>query len=95
LRRRSRRSVDAPFTSVISGTTGSGKSVFVRIFVHNIQHMMMSSSDIIWLCYDVYQPLYGTVNGVEFVQGLPNIDTLDPAEKHVIIIDDHMHVVGI
>jgi hypothetical protein len=29
-----------PFTSVISGATGSGKSVFVRRFVHNIKHMM-------------------------------------------------------
>jgi pantothenate kinase-related protein Tda10 len=28
-----------PFTSVISGATGSGKSVFVRRFMHNIKHM--------------------------------------------------------
>jgi hypothetical protein len=27
-----------PFTSVIIGPTGSGKSVFVRRFVHNIKH---------------------------------------------------------
>jgi pantothenate kinase-related protein Tda10 len=29
-----------PFTSVISGPTGSGKSVFVRRFVHNIRHII-------------------------------------------------------
>ena len=34
-----------PFASVISGPTGSGKSVFVRRFVHNIQHMMMPWPD--------------------------------------------------
>jgi hypothetical protein len=79
-----------PFPSVISGPTGSGKSVFVRRFVHNIQHMMMPSRDKIWWCYDIYQPLYGTVNGVEFVQGLPDVDALDPAEKHLIIINDQM-----
>jgi hypothetical protein len=79
-----------PFPSVISGPTGSGKSVFVRRFVHNIQHMMMPSRDKIWWCYDVYQPLYGTVDGVEFVQGLPDFDALDPAEKHLIIINDQM-----
>jgi hypothetical protein len=79
-----------PFPSVISGPTGSGKSVFVRRFVHNIQHMMMPSRDKIWWCYDIYQPLYGTVNGVEFVQGLPDFDALDPAEKHLIIINDQM-----
>jgi hypothetical protein len=34
--------------------------------------------------------LYGTVDGVEFVHGLPDLDVLDPAEKHLIIIDDQM-----
>jgi putative ribosome biogenesis GTPase RsgA len=34
-----------PFTSVISGSTGSGKSVFVRRFVHNIKHMMTPIPD--------------------------------------------------
>jgi hypothetical protein len=29
-----------PFTSVNSGPTGSGKSVFVKRFVHNIRHMI-------------------------------------------------------
>jgi hypothetical protein len=79
-----------PFTSVIPGSTGSGQSVCVRKFVHNIQHMMMPSPDKIWWCYDVHQPLYGTVDGVEFVHGLPDLDVLDPAVKHLIIIDDQM-----
>jgi hypothetical protein len=52
--------------------------------------MMMPSSDRIWWCYDVYQPLYGTVDGVELVQGLSDFDALDPAEKHLIIINDQM-----
>ena len=43
--------------------------------------MMMPSPDKISWCYDVYQPLYGTVDGVEFVQGLLDFDTLDAAEK--------------
>ena len=51
---------------------------------------MMPSRDKIWWCYDIYQPLYRTVNGVEFVQGLPDFDALDPAEKHLIIINDQM-----
>ena len=79
-----------PFTSVISGPTRSGKYVFVRRFVHNIKHMMMPSPDRIWWCYDVYQPLYGTVDRVEFVQGLADFDTLDPAENQLIIINDQM-----
>ena len=51
-----------PFTSVISGPTGSGKSVFVRRFVHNIRHI---PDRILW-CYGEYQTLYGTVDGWTF-----------------------------
>ena len=42
---------------------------------------------ILW-CYGEYQTLYGTVDGVDFHQGLPDMDTLDPREKHLIILDD-------
>jgi hypothetical protein len=38
-----------PFTSMIAGPTGSGKSMFVRRFVHNIKHMMTPKPDrILW-----------------------------------------------
>ena len=47
-----------PFTSVISGPTGSGKFVFVRRFVHNIKHMMTPIPDRILWCYGEYQTLY-------------------------------------
>ena len=61
-----------PFTSVISGPTGSGKSVFVRRLVHNIRLMMTPIPDRILWCYGEYQTLYGTVDGVDFQQGLPS-----------------------
>jgi hypothetical protein len=34
--------------------------------------------------------LYGTVEGIEFQQGLPDLDNLDPREKHLIILNDLM-----
>ena len=70
-----------PFTTVISGPTGSGKSVFVRRFVHNIKHMMTPIPDRFLWCYGEYQTVYGTVDGVNFQQGLPDLNTLDPREK--------------
>jgi hypothetical protein len=79
-----------PFTSVIAGPTGSGKSMFVRWFVHNIKHMMTPKPDRILWCFGEYQALYGTVKGIEFQQGLPDLDNLDPREKHLIILDDLM-----
>ena len=41
-------------------------------------------------CYGEYQTLYGTVDGVDVQQGLPDLDTLDPREKHLSILDDLM-----
>jgi hypothetical protein len=41
-------------------------------------------------CYAEYQNVYGTVYGVDFQQGLPDLDTLDPRDKHLIIFDDLM-----
>ena len=75
-----------PFTSVNSGQTGSGKSVFVRRFVHNIRHMMTPIPECILWCYEEC----GSVDGVDFQQGLPDLDTLDPRDKHLIILDDIM-----
>ena len=66
-----------PFTSVISGPTESGKSVFVRRFVHNIQHMMTPIP-------------HRIVDGVECQHGLPDLDTLDRRDKHLIILDNLM-----
>ena len=78
------------FTSVILGPTERGKSDFVRRFEHNIKHMMIPIPDLILWCNGEYQTVYGTVDGVDFQQGLPDLDNLDPREKHLIILDDLM-----
>ena len=52
--------------------------------------MMTPKPDRILRCYGEYQTLYGTVKGIEFQQGLPDLDNLDPREKHFIILDDLM-----
>jgi hypothetical protein len=67
-----------PFTSVISGPTGSGNSVLVNRFVENMVYMMFPIPDRILRCNGEYQPLYETIRGVEFRAGLPNWDTLNP-----------------
>jgi hypothetical protein len=39
--------------------------------------------------------LHGTVKGIEFQQGLPDLDNLDPKENHFIILDDLMHTLSV
>ena len=43
--------------------------------------MMTPIPDRILWCYGEYQTLYGTIDGVDFQQGLPDLDNLDPREK--------------
>jgi hypothetical protein len=50
--------------------------------------MMTPKPDRILRCYGEYQTLHGTVKGIEFQQGLPDLDNLDPREKHLIILDE-------
>ena len=52
--------------------------------------MMTPIPDRILWFYGEYQTLYGTVDGMDFQQGLPDLDTLDPRDKHLIILDDLM-----
>ena len=52
--------------------------------------MMTPIPDRILWCYGKYQTLYGTVDGVHFQQGLPDLDTLDPKDIHLIILNDLM-----
>jgi hypothetical protein len=46
--------------------------------------MMTPIPDRILWCYREYQTLYGTVDGVDFQEGLPDLDTLDPRRHEMI-----------
>lgn len=41
-------------------------------------------------CYGEWQPLYATIRGVEFVEGLPDVKTLNPTCRTLIVVDDLM-----
>jgi hypothetical protein len=45
-------------------------------FVHNIKHMMTPIPHRILWCNGEYQTLYGTVDGVDFQQGWPDLDKI-------------------
>ena len=58
--------------------------------VANIRHMMNPILDRILWCYGEYKTLYGTADGMDIEQGLLDLDTLVPRDKHLIILDDLM-----
>ncbi len=81
----------APFTSVISGPTGSGKSVFVQRLIKHAKNVISPPPDRILYCYGVFQQIFNEMKGVEFNEGLPSLAEFDGSINTLLIIDDLMH----
>lgn len=79
-----------PFTSLISGPTGCGKTHFVR---NVIRYKMIKPfpNRVLW-CYGAYQNFFCEIEGVEFNEGLP--DNLHSLSNTLLIIDDLMSELG-
>lgn len=79
-----------PSTCLISGPTGSGKTFFVKKLI-DFKYFNPMPSSIIY-CYGTYQPLFNSMKGICFEEGLPsNLGSLRDA---LIIIDDLMTELG-
>ena len=81
-----------PFTCLVSGPTGCGKSSLVRDII--LQSGITPKPErIVWL-YVEDQPMYKTLSkhGVEFIQGIPDdFETMFNAQhKNLLILDDLM-----
>ena len=88
-----------PFTALIAGPTGVGKSEWVARLIRQGHDMCtMYPERIVWV-YSEWQPLYETLEReriveIEFVQDLDQvdaiIDTLAPERPQWLIFDDLM-----
>ena len=81
----------SPFTCVISGPTGSGKSVFVQRLLKHAKTVIVPPPDRILYCYGVYQKIFSAFKGVKFNEGLPSLEEFDDKRHTLVIIDDLMH----
>ena len=87
-----------PFTALVGGMTGSGKTVWVQnLLEHAKQVIQPPPQRIVW-SYSQWQPAYDqmlkTVPGIEFVKGIPHdLDEdwyFDPTINNLMVIDDQM-----
>ena len=81
-----------PWTSMICGPTGCGKTFFVKRFFRNIDTMSDTKFDRILFYYSEWQPSYTEYgDNVEFREGLPrNDDYVNDLRPKLIVIDDLM-----
>ncbi|KAK3724953.1 hypothetical protein QZH41_017160, partial [Actinostola sp. cb2023] len=87
-----------PFTAIVAGMTGSGKTVWVQNLLQHASEVIQPPPQRIVWSYSQWQPAYEqmqqTLPGIEFVKGIPHdLDEdwyFDPKVNNLIVIDDQM-----
>ena len=81
-----------PFTCIVAGLTGCGKSTFVTRILHHAAMMIDPPPERITWCYGEWQEAYATMDlvDVRFEEGLAIASMLDSSTRNLIIIDDLM-----
>lgn len=79
-----------PFTAVIAGPTGCGKTVFTFKFITEAKTLISPPPEKIIYCYGEYQDSFNDFPSVEFHEGLPDIKNFDGRERILLIMDDLM-----
>ena len=82
-----------PFTCIVGGSSGSGKTSFVIKLIKHADVMFTEIPQSISWHYVEFQqwmlsPEYSSIN---FIEGLPDMTSLDPTKVNLLIIDDLMH----
>ncbi len=78
-----------PFTCIVAGATGSGKTEFVLKLLRNRRTMFEPPVERVIYSYERYQSKFDGLEGVEFVKGADY--QLRRGENALLVIDDQMH----
>lgn len=80
-----------PFTCVVSGPTGCGKTEFTIRLLQNCKSVISPAPDKIIWCFGVWQKSFERINDVEFHEGIPDLSTFDGKNRTLLVLDDLMH----
>ena len=91
-----------PFTCMVAGMTGSGKTVWVQSLLQQTQTVIDQLPERIIWCYSQWQPAYSQllmlIPTIEFLKGIPTAleqdAYLDVNKRNLIVIDDQMIKAG-
>ena len=81
-----------PFTMLIAGPTGSGKTVWVQRLLENPENCSDPAPTSITYCYGEYKPIFSTFKNTTFIHGLPDelMAKFDEVIPRWLVIDDLM-----
>lgn len=80
---------DCPFSMLVVGPSGSGKSVFVNKLIQSRKELFSKHYKRVVWCYGIYQSFYDGL-GYEMHKGLPNDNFLDVGNM-ILVVDDMMN----
>ena len=79
-----------PFTAIVAGPTGSGKTVFTTKLIENASRMIEPAPQREVWCYGVYQSFFTNLSNVEFHDVMPDLNMFDGLQRTLLVIDDLM-----
>ena len=80
------------FTCIVSGPTGSGKSVFTLKLIEHAHEIISPPSERILFCYGEYQKIFDNYPEVEFHDGLRDMSSFEGKKRTLLVIDDLMTI---
>jgi len=86
-----------PFTGMMAGPTGSGKTWFAFAFIVHVIRVMVPAPQQIVYYYYIYQTMFAFLareHGVKFRKGCPEITDFDGQKRTLVFIDDLMDECG-
>lgn len=81
-----------PFTMIVAGPTGCGKTEWIKRLITNKNNIIYPIPNDIFYFYGEYQSIFNQIQGVKFIHGLnfDEIENLDSNKPKLFIIDDLM-----
>ena len=79
-----------PFTSIVSGPTGCGKTNFVMRLIKNVDTMIVPTPSKIVYYFGEYQPLFERYDRVDFRHGMPKVIEIETLADALVVLDDMM-----
>ena len=84
-----------PFTSILTGPTGCGKTTFIKKLLENLENVMVPRPQRIIYCFSIWQKTFDELllnnPSIEFKQGLIDVQEIDKDVLNLVIIDDLMN----